>query len=301
MRKEGLGEDTEFSTFHPLVTLVYFIFIIGITMFAMSPIFLGITLIAAWIYSIILKGIIEAKFNFIVIAPTIIIMTLINALFTHNGETVLFYIDTNRITFEAVVYGFCAAIMLTAVIIWFSCFNVLMTSDKFIYIFGKIAPILGLTLSMIFRFIPLLKGRFAEISNGQKCMGSNYCDGIIGKTRQFLKKISILISWSLEASIETADSMEARGYGLKGRTSFHLFKFTRKDFYMIMFIAFFGGLSLFGCMVGKATMYYYPKLILGKIDFLTIITIISYSVLLISPIIIDLIGEKKWKQLNLET
>ena len=189
--------------------------------------------------------------------------------------------------------------MLAAIIIWFSCFNIIMTSDKFIYLFGKIAPVLGLTLSMIFRFIPLLKNRFVEISNGQKCMGSNYSDGIIGKVRQFLKKLSILISWSLESSIETADSMEARGYGLKGRTSFHLFKFTRRDRYMFLFIILFGGLSLFGLAMGKATMYYYPKIVMGKVDIATIVTMISYSILLISPIIIDITGEKKWRQLNL--
>ena len=83
---------------------------------------------------------------------------------------------------------------------------------------------LGLTLSMIFRFIPLLKARFREISMGQRCMGRHVTGGFMAKLRQVTKEVSILISWSLEAAIETSDSMEARGYGLPGRTSFHLFK-----------------------------------------------------------------------------
>lgn len=175
-----------------------------------------------------------------------------------------------------------------------------MTSDKFIYLFGKAAPVLGLTLSMIFRFIPLLKSRFAEISTGQKCMGRGQQKGFIRKTRLILKEVSILISWSLEASIETADSMEARGYGLRGRTSFHLFKFTMRDFKALAAIAVTGGISAAGCIMGKTSMYYYPVIKAGEFDIMTVLTAAAYALLLAIPFAIDVRGEMKWKQLNLQ-
>ena len=175
-----------------------------------------------------------------------------------------------------------------------------MTSDKFIYLFGKAAPVLGLTLSMIFRFIPLLKSRFAEISTGQKCMGRGQQKGFIRKTRLILKEVSILISWSLEASIETADSMEARGYGLRGRTSFHLFKFTMRDFKALAAIAVTGGISAAGCIMGKTSMYYYPVIKAGNFDVMTIMAAAAYTLLLVIPFAIDVRGEVKWKQLNLQ-
>ena len=190
--------------------------------------------------------------------------------------------------------------MLTSVIVWFASFNIIMTSDKFIYIFGKAAPVLGLTLSMIFRFIPLLKSRFAEISMGQKCMGRGQQKGFLKKTRLILKEVSILISWSLEASIETADSMEARGYGLKGRTGFHLFKLTKRDLRALVAIAVTGGISAAGCIMGRTSIYYYPVIKAGEFDVMTIAAAAAYALLLVIPFAIDMRGEVKWKQLNLQ-
>ena len=85
--------------------------------------------------------------------------------------------------------------MLSAIVIWFMSFNIVMSADKLIYLFGKAAPVLGLTLSMVFRFIPLLQARYREISMGQRCMGRHMTGGFMAKLRQTCKEISILISW----------------------------------------------------------------------------------------------------------
>ena len=299
--RKGLGEKAEFATYHPVVNLIFFLFVIGITMFSMDPAFLTATLVLSWMYSIFLLGKKAIKFNLLITLPLIVVMAFINTLFTHNGATVLFYLNDSRITLEAFLYGISAAVLLSAVIVWFRCFNVIMTSDKFIYLFGKIAPVLGLTLSMIFRFIPLLKSRYREIHMGQKCMGRHVEKGWFAKGRQILKEVSILISWSLEASIETADSMEARGYGLHGRTSFHLFQFTKKDIRMLVLLMVIGSITTIGCAMGKTSIYYYPKVVLGDWDLFTAITFFSFCILLITPIVTDLLGEKRWQQLKLET
>ena len=298
--KKGLGESCEFAGYHPFVNLLFYAFATGIAMFSTRPLFIGIAFVCSWGYSVLLGGIGKLKQNILLLVPAIVIMVIINTLFTHDGETVLFYLNGNRITLEALMYGATAAFVLTTVIVWFVSFNIIMSSDKFIYLFGKAAPVLGLTLSMIFRFIPLLKSRFAEISMGQKCMGRRQQRGFLKKTRLILKEISILISWSLEASIETADSMEARGYGLKGRSSFHLFKFTKRDLKVLAAIAVTGGISAAGCIMGKTSMYYYPVIKTGNFDMMTIAAAAAYTLLLVMPFAIDVRGEAKWKQLNLQ-
>lgn len=295
MFKNGLGESTEFAAYHPAVNFIFFLFTIGITMFSVDPVFLVVTLGISWVWSMLQKGKAAAKFNLLMTLPVIVVMAVINTLFTHNGVTVLFYLNYNRITLEAFVYGIAAAAMISAVIIWFSCFNVVMTSDKFIYLFGKVAPVLGLTLSMIFRFIPLLKNRYEEISMGQKCMGRHVEKGFFAKSRQIIKEVSILISWSLEASIETSDSMEARGYGLPGRSSFHLFKFTERDKKLTAYILITGIISTIGCALGETTIYYYPAIVFREWDLFRIITLVSYVMLLAAPMIIDIMGEKRWQ------
>lgn len=299
--KEGIGEGSTFAGCHPAVNLIFFLFAIGITMFSVSPAFLAVTLIFSWIYSVLLNGTGVIKTNLIFTVPIVVIMAGINTLFTHNGATVLFYLNNSRITLEALLYGLAAAVLLSSVIVWFSCFNVVMTADKLIYIFGKAAPVLGLTLSMIFRFIPLLKSRFREISMGQKCMGRHVEGGFLARIRQTAKEVSILISWSLEAAIETSDSMEARGYGLPGRTSFHLFKMTPADKKILAAVLVTGLTAAAGCAMGKTSIYYYPKVALGQWDVLTAVTFAAYCLLLAAPVIIDIMGEIKWQQYRLET
>ena len=301
MFKDGLGEGSTFAGCHPAVNLIFFLFAIGITMFSTSPAFLAVTLVFSWIYSILLSGKRAIKSNLIFTIPILIIMTVINTMFTHNGATVLFYVNNSRITLEALLYGLAAAVLLSSIIVWFSCFNVVMTSDKLIYIFGKAAPVLGLTLSMIFRFIPLLKARFREISMGQRCMGRHVTGGFMAKLRQVTKEVSILISWSLEAAIETSDSMEARGYGLPGRSSFHLFKMTPTDKVLLTGISISGIIGAVGCALGKTSIYYYPKVVLGQWDIMTVITFAAYIALLAVPVIADILGEIKWQQYRLET
>ena len=301
MFKDGLGEGSTFAGCHPAVNLIFFLFTIGITMFSTGPAFLAVTLVFSWIYSILLNGRKAVKTNLIFTIPVVVIMAVINTLFTHNGATVLFFLNDSRITLEALLYGLAAAVLLSSIIVWFSCFNVVMTSDKLIYLFGKAAPVLGLTLSMIFRFIPLLKARFREITMGQRCMGRHVSGGFFAKIRQCTKEVSILISWSLEAAIETSDSMEARGYGLPGRTSFHLFKLTPTDKVLLAAIGASGIIAAAGCILGKTSIYYYPKVVLGQWDVLTVITFAAYIVMLAIPIVTDIFGEIKWQQYRLET
>ena len=298
MFREGLGEDSEFSSFHPWVNLIYFILAIGITMFSQSPCFLVATMIMAWIYSITLNGVKQIKMNAAVTIWSVVVFSIVNALFSHNGATALFYISGNRITLEAMIYGASVSLMFAAIVIWFSCFNVIMTAEKLIYIFGKAAPVLGLTLSMIFRYIPLLKARFQEIRLGQACLGRNMDKekGFVAKTRQFGKEISILISWSLESSIEGADSMEARGYGLRGRTSFHLYRFIPRDTICLSVMLLFAAGAVFGVYKGKAQALFYPVYEAPAFDGAAAISLACFMAMLAVPFVIDVYDEVRWKK-----
>lgn len=294
---DGLRESGAFYRSHPLLNFTYFAFVIGITMFSSHPIYLLVSFVLSWCYSVLLRGRQALSFNLFVLVPMILLMTFFNTLNVHNGETVLFYLNDNRITLEAIVYGVVSAIMLSSVIIWFSCFNTIVTADKFIYLFGRISPALALTLSMIMRYIPLLKNRFREVATAQRCMGRGLKGSSwITRIRQFFKEISILIAWSLEASIESADSMEARGYGLRGRTSFHLFRFSTGEKKLLALMLILGGVVSAACAMGEMSIYYYPKIILPVFSPMQAGVFIAYSALMLIPIILDIKGMKEWNK-----
>ena len=102
------------------------------------------------------------------------------------------------------------AVMIIAVMFWCKNYNEIMTSDKFIYLFGKVTPRLSLVLSMALRFIPLFRRQIGAISKTQKAMGlystESRTDRVLGGMRLF----DSLLSWSIENSLDTADAMKAR-------------------------------------------------------------------------------------------
>lgn len=298
MFREGIGETGRFILMHPVVTASYYAIVIGILMFSNSPLFLISAIAMGMCYDMLLKGRRSLRNNLFIILFMSFLTVLINALFTHNGSTVLFYLGNNRVTLEAACYGLAMALMLSGVVIWFSSFNVVMTSEKLIYIFGRFAPVLGLTLSMIFRFVPLLRTRFELIGEGQKALYAGDEKGFIGKIRQFGKEVSILVSWSLESSIESADSMAARGYGLKGRTSYNLFKIRTADIMTLLLSMLLGGVTITSYAAGVNKLYYYPviRVVESSPKWLELAGYVSFIALLAMPLAIDLIGEFRWKK-----
>lgn len=311
MRK-GLGEHSAFGGYHPWVNLTYYCLVIGVTVFSLSPWFLLAAFGLAWVYSLLLRGTEVIRMNLLFTFWIIVVMAMINVLFTHNGETVLFYLNDNPITLEALIFGLSGAVMISAVLIWFTSFNAIMTGEKLIYVFGRWAPVLGLTLSMIFRYIPLLKNRYEEVRMGQKCMrrmpdegeGSSGQGGrkklpLLTRMRLTGKNISVLISWSLESSIENADSMEARGYGLKGRTSFHLYRFTARDIALEIWLCLLGAVCAAGCVMDKTEAWFYPVYVVHPFDWGTAATLVAFVLLMATPIILDIAGVLKWKRSGL--
>ena len=300
MSAEGLKGNSTFSKFHPVVNLTYYVLAIGLTMFSMSPWFLGVTFVLAWVYSVLLKGAPVIRTNLILLFWIVLVMALINVIFVHDGETVLFYLRGNAVTAEALIYGISAAVMLGSVVIWFTSFNVIMTAEKLIYLFGRAAPVMGLTLSMIFRYIPLLRQRYREVAMGQQCLWAPEENGkkppLLRRLRRAGKNVSILISWSLESSIESADSMEARGYGLRGRTSFHLYRFDRRDVIAEAWLIALGTICAVGWAMKKTEVWFYPSYQMHPFDWLTAVTLAAFAALLATPVVVDIAGERKWKR-----
>ena len=228
----------EFKTYHPIVNFIYFLLVIGLSMFLMHPVSLGITLFSAIVYIAVLKGKKAMLISIFSAIPIMLLGAVINPLFSHEGITILTYLPSgNPLTLEAFYYGFAAAAMLMAVIIHFTSYNEIMTSDKFIYLFGRIIPSLSLVISMTLRFVPTFLARLREIKTVQKTLGVTMSEGsLIKRVRSATKILSILITWSLENAVETADSMKSRGYGLSGRTAYSIFRFEKRDLIALLWM-----------------------------------------------------------------
>lgn len=290
----------EFKTYHPIVNFIYFVFVITFSCFYMHPLCLLISLFSGVTYSIMLDGKKALKFNLLYMLPLLVISALMNPAFNHEGATILAYFPNgNPLTLESVVYGLAAAVMIVSVICHFSCYSKIMTSDKFIYLFGKIIPSLSLILSMVLRFVPKFRAQLALVSAGQKCIGRDVSKGnIIQRAGNGIRILSIMITWSLENAVETADSMKSRGYGLPGRTAFSNFTFDKRDRKVFITMLALGIYVLMGGITGSIKYRYFPTLYGAEISVYGVSVFAAYFLLCMMPVIIECWEARKWRLLK---
>ncbi len=282
---------SSFKSYHPLVNFIYFIFAIGFSCAFMHPVCLFISLFCA----LVLRGKSEKELLYFI--PLVIITAMLNPLFNHQGVTTLFFLpDGNAVTKEAVIYGISAAVMLICVIFWFMHLGEVFTSDKFIYLFGKIIPSLSLIISMTLRFVPLFFSRLKAVENAQRCIGKDVSSGSMkNRIKNGLSVLSITVTWAFESAIDTADSMKARGYGISKRTSFSIFTFEKKDLLSLFIILFLGIYVLTGSIKGTVSFQYFPYISAGSFSVYSLSVFLAYFMLLIFPAVIRLCEVRKWK------
>lgn len=289
-----------FSQMHPIVNFIFFAFVIGFSMFIMNPACLLISLVCALFNVLYLNGKKAVRLSVLYLLPTIIIIAIVNPVFNHDGVTMLAYFPwDNPLTLESIIYGIATAVLLSSIVLWFSCFNEVMTSDKFIYLFGRVIPSLSLVLSMALRFVPKFIFQFNVIRNSQKCIGRDISDGkLLQRLNNAAKIISIMVSWALENAIETADSMKSRGHGLKGRTAFSIYRFSKRDAAVLSLIMTSGVILIIMSVLDVAKFRYFPSVKGNVISAPAIIYYALYFSLMIMPLAINVWEGIKWKRLR---
>ena len=277
---------------HPVVQFLYFAVVILTTMLVDHPVILVLSFLGAFFYNVCLSSFREVlKTQLSLAVPLFLLVVLINTLFNHYGVTVLCYIHTGAVTLESLVYGIVLAFMLWIAIVWFAGVNVVLTTDRMIYLFGRMIPVLSLVISMVLRFVPRFTRQFTVIRENRKGIGMDGTGKGFGwKVRNALQEFSILMTWSLEHGVDTADSMRARGYGVQKRTFYAVFKPCRRDFVAIILLLLLYSICLFGFWRGYAYANYNPKIIIHGLswDWDSVITYLSWGIFCLFPTLLGI-------------
>lgn len=247
-----------FSAFHPLVSFCYFVSVLGITMFSVHPILLLLSLLGG-IFALCSGK--RHSFSGKTIGFYILlfgIITVTNPLFSHHGVTPLFFLNGNPVTLEALLYGMDIALLFLAVICWFQVFQQVMTTDKLLYLLGKVSYSIALLVSSALRLIPLFRVQAEKIRQTQRAMGLFASDTWMDRVRGTVRVYSALITWALENAVDTGDSMKARGYGLRGRSHYSLFCFRKGDGLFLAFLFALDGAIIAVMVRGGFTFSFYP-------------------------------------------
>ena len=183
--------------------------------------------------------------------------------------------------------------------VWFMNSSRVITSDKFIYLFGRVIPALSLVLSMTLRFIPKFKSQLAAVVEAQRSIGRDISQGsLLRRMKLAVSVLSIMITWALENAMDTADSMKGRGYGLPGRTAFSIYRLDDRDKSALAFLLLCAFCLVMGTAASAFSFRYYPGIRAGARTPLALSFQLVYAALCAMPILLNALEERKWKSIH---
>ncbi len=284
----------KFESYHPTINLLFFIAALTGTLWFRHPVYLGISFVAAFVYSVHLNGVKALVFN-LVLLPLAAAYTWWYGFYHHFGMTVLGRnFAGNDITLESYVYGAVLALTVAAAIMWMSCVFAVFSSDKIVYLFGRISPKLSLFLSILLRSVPQIKARARKIRIAQCGIGRGPGQGNIGRRIiNCLRLLSILITWTLESFGTSSASMKSRGYALKGRTAFSIYRFDHRDRTVVIVLFICLTLTAMAVMLDQTYILYDPEIIFNRITWVSYIFYAAYAVMLLLPLGLELYGAQR--------
>ena len=232
-----------------------------------------------------------------------ILTAVINLAFNHRGTVKLAVLPSgNSLTLESIVYGAFAALMLSALIIWFSVFSKIFTSDKIVWLAGRAFPTLALMISMTLRFFPEFRRRFTAVNAARNaiCLERDKTHPGKGSLKRAFSSFYTVVTWSLENAIVTSDSMRSRGYGLRGRSAYSPFRFFAADALSLAIIFSFFAATVAANILGFFEWHYYPSIGGALFEPRTFIFYFVFLLLCIFPLLIDGKEAVKWRFLRSE-
>lgn len=291
-----------FESCHPAVNFLFFAAVLYGSVSFRHPAFLAISCLCACAYSVKRNGKAAAVFNLFLL-PLVFCFALYYSSYHHFGVTVLKQnFIGNNLTVESFVYGLVIGLRGATVCMWLSCLYRIVSSDKVVYLFGKVSPLLSLFLTILLRLVPRVKQEAQRIDLAQKGIGRGSNQGNLWQRFiNCLRIFSMLITWMISALALEADSMRSRGSLLRGRTAFSIYRFDNRDRAFV--IALFSCITLtaMGVILGATEMFYNPRIIWKPMDAMNSATAIGYAVLCLLPMGLELWTEYRFRKARCES
>ncbi len=208
-----------FKKYSAYVLVMYFFGMIGLSMFIRNPIYISISFIAGFSLLLIIKPkrIVSILLSFMILFIT---FTLLSPLFSVLHFHSLHQIIQDAYTMQNMSFAFVNAGLLLSVICWCVNYQECISSDKVMFVFGKILPIFSLLITMINRLIPNYIYKYKMILQARLGIGKQSATKRFYKIKEGALMMSSLTSIAFEDALIQADSMKGRGWGSKKRTYF---------------------------------------------------------------------------------
>lgn len=255
--QDGVGA---YQTSHPAVPAAFCVATLALTMSAMQPVLIALSLAGGLAYGCASRGAAATLRALRWQLPVILIIAVFNPLFSASGSTELFRLGERAVYLESLVYGACMGGLFVASVLWFEAAASMVGYDKVLALLGNAAPVVALMISMCMRLIPQFVRRGHAIFAVQDAIdvpGRAATEPV----RARLRASSVLMGWSMEDSLERADAMRARGWDAsRRRTTYARYRFRASDAAALAAIALGGALCALVAYTATTQFSFYPTL-----------------------------------------
>lgn len=291
MREESGNEPVAaFSMSHPAAPALYIVLTLGLTMFSMQPVLIALSLAGGLAYGFATRGAARTQGALRWQLPVILIIALVNPLFSASGSTELFRIGVRAVYLESMVYGMCMGGLFVASVLWFEAAASMLEYDKVLALLGNAAPVIALMISMCMRLIPqfLRRGRTVlAVQDAIDMPGRAPTDPV----RSRLRASSVLMGWGMEDSLERADAMRSRGWGAASRrTTYARYRLARGDAAALVGLAVFGAAAVAVAWTATTQYSFYPQLSVPA----PWLGYVVYAAWMVLPCVLHAIDEKRF-------
>jgi energy-coupling factor transporter transmembrane protein EcfT len=177
-----------------------------------------------------------------------------------------------------------AAVFVSA-LLWIMCFSQVLDFEAQLFLVRPVSGAVSLVLSMCARMLERFKAKIASMQDGRRGLGMCAQGGFTARLRHAADIVGALSGWVFEDAMVAADSMMARGFAAKNRTSIRCYVMRAKDWYLLV-VTILGVVAYFACAavgwgqwpgaLGAANLH---QVVFGWVMFaLCLIYMLSFSV-----------------------
>lgn len=199
-----------FESCHAAVPTALFAGVVALSMLAVHPVLVAVSLAGALVFSLLARGAAATVRGLAWQLPLLALVCLANPLFSASGSTLLLKLGPRSVYLESLAYGATMGALMVAVVLWFEGAAAVLSQDRLLALAPRRARALPLLAGMVAQLVPQLLRRSRDV---RAALAACTAAGPRPAAREALMRTSsLLLSWSLEESLERADSMRARGW-----------------------------------------------------------------------------------------
>lgn len=255
------------QSLHPAASLTFTGTLLVLAVLCEHPLYLAgilpVTLLSLWAAD----GLTAWKGYLKAILWLVVLVTVLNPLVNHSGDTVLWQgpclplAGQPVLTLEAMAYGAAMSVRLLDLVSVFCLFNLTVHPDRCFSLFSLFARKSALVVSLTTRLFPVMFAALQRIREAQQLRGVDFQRGTLRqRAAKNASLFYILLVSSLEDSLQVAEAMHARAFGSGPRTRYRQDLFRPRDALCLAGSIFSLLVAVYALAGGLAGYTYFPAL-----------------------------------------